>query len=220
MASLVRLTSLLMKPAHSAALARGTTAPVAFLPFIKLIEDPYQDVLGQTLKLADSYSFIFVRSGTGKEYQTAAHEHLHAAVRGLPGAFEEGFCRHSLERAGVESGELESFFAHDDQTVRLNLASIGYPHLLVLALSQAFGDKEIESAFFTGDTAPLDEKVKRAAGSSLVELDAHFRDGSLHGAASALAGLRSALGQALSAKVIGFIERLEGIVAGNDNALR
>ena len=180
--------------------------PIAYLPFIKMSEDPFSEILGQTLKLNDKKNFITVKSGTGKELPTAMHEHLHAAVRGLPGVFEEGFCRHSLQSRGIEPDEMPVLAAHEREMIRANFSGIYYPNLLVNILAQAVGPKQVEDIFFSRDTSELDAFLRRVSGRGLAEMDRAFRQSLPEPAIDIVRTLGEAFGKALSNEMKKVIE--------------
>lgn len=187
-------------PSYGEAMERAAEAPVAYLPLIKVSEDPFSEILGQTMKLKEG-SLISVKTGTGRELPTTMHESLHAAVRGLPGAFEEGFCRHALQSRKMEEDEMAILPTHDPATLRVNLAGIYYPNLLVNILAESAGSGLIERAFFGCDVTELDAFLRRAAGIGMEELDRPFSHNDPDGAARNVEALAKAFGGALSARL-------------------
>ncbi len=201
-----RLTLLDRFPSYQRALENAAEAPVAYLPLIKLSEDPFSEILGQTLKLSADRSLITVKSGTGHELPTTMHETLHAAVRGLPGVFEEGFCRQALQGRGLEEDEMRTLLGHDPATLRANLAGIYYPNLLVNILSEVVGNEQVERAFFTADIASLDAFLDRAAGLGMGDLERPFRTNDHLGAAMNVEALWKAFGNGISARLKAAVE--------------
>jgi hypothetical protein len=179
-------------PGHGAPIERGLLAPAALLPFIKLHEDPFSEILGQTLKLAPERSLVMVRSGSGRELPTLMHERLHASVRNLPGVFEEGFCRYALQSRGLDEDELLLLPGRDRDTIRWNFAPIYYPNLLVAMLSQGVGERKTERSFFGEDAGAL-RLMARLSGKEAGELERIFRKGLHAEAASVVMKLRDAL---------------------------
>lgn len=196
-----------MFPEHAGRLDKAIDAPMAFLPFIKLSEDPFSDILGQTMKLGPERSLIAVRSGTGRELPTAMHENLHAAVRGLPGVFEEGFCRYALQSRGIEPDEMASLASHDDATVRANFGGIFYPNILVNILAQAIGDRKVTGFFFMEGTAGLEEFLRKA-GKSVEDIERPFQRNDHLGAIAVVKDLGSALAEGLSGQLRSVIDRV------------
>ncbi|MEW6721712.1 MAG: hypothetical protein AB1324_00455 [Candidatus Micrarchaeota archaeon] len=201
---------------HADALCPAMDTPAAFLPFIKFYEDFLSDILGQTMKYDDGRQpMVFVKSGSGRELSTFMHESLHASVRGLPPAFEEGFCRHSLQVLGHDQDELGGLLAHDEEVIRANLAGIYYPNILVRMLSEAFGEKAVRDAFFKMDVSKIDARLGMHARTNLAALDLPYLSGSSAGASKSLAGLADSLASGLSAGVREIISRVDSIVSGN-----
>ncbi len=192
-------------PEHAGHFDKAIDSPMAFLPFIKLSEDPFSDILGQTMKLGPEHSLIAVKSGTGRELPTAMHENLHAAVRGLPGAFEEGFCRYALQSRGIEPDEMISLHAHEDATIRANFGGIFYPNLLVNILAQALGDRKVTGMFFGEDGL---EAFLRKIGKSMEDVERPFHRNDHLGAIAVVRDLGAALGPSLSAGLKAVIERV------------
>ncbi|MEW6035930.1 MAG: hypothetical protein AB1529_04920 [Candidatus Micrarchaeota archaeon] len=185
-------------PEHAGSLQPVLDNPVAFLPFIRFSEDPTSEILGQTMKFDNKPPMIIIRSGTGRELATTMHEHLHAAVKGLPGAFEEGFCRYSLQAAGHESDEVPHILEYDEAAIRMSFAPIFYPNLLVNVLAQGFGEREVRKAFFKMDTSDIDGDLRVFLGKELAHFDAPFRSGSAADAIGFLDQLVSVLGSDLA----------------------
>lgn len=181
--------------------------PITYLPFIKISEDPFSEILGQTLKL-DKSSFIMVRYGSGKEHATTAHEYLHSISRDLEGAFEEGFIRYSLAKAAVDDDELSTFAVKDKDTIRCNLNSIYYPILLVNILSSEYGDSAVTDAFFKG-TSALSDATRLATGMDMKDLSQPFQSYYPKDALNTLKRLKASLNRSISEKIGSAIERIE-----------
>jgi hypothetical protein len=196
---------------HEERLAGIIDVPVSYLPFIKFLEDPAADVLGQTFKLGPK-SFLMVRSGSGRELDTTMHEYLHTIVRGLPVFFEEGFCRHALQARGVEDSDLKAVEAMDGEELRVNFAGIQYPALMVSMLSQAFGDKEVERAFFSQDLSPIESRLA-FAGLKFSEMDVPHKKNLTRESAEFAAKLKKTLQTHLSKEIIEFVEKIQRALA-------
>jgi hypothetical protein len=195
-------------PDHAGVLDKALKAPLAFLPFIRISEDPFGEVLGHTIKTGADSSLITVRSGSGRELPTSMHEHLHAAVRGLPGVFEEGFCRYALQIRGFEESEVLKMPALGAEAVRANFRAIYFPNLLVTMLAQAAGDRKVTEVFFGQDASELDAFLHRACGQGLADMDRAYRQGGADGAIAAVRALAGALGGAVSKQLHGIIDAL------------
>lgn len=198
-------------PAHAGKLKQSLASPVAFLPFIKFFEDPFSDVLGQTIKFDEGDSMIMIKSGSGKEIPTLMHEQLHASARGLPPVFEEGFCRYSLQSKGIDQNDVREMLDNDMEKVRYNFGGIYYPTLLVEMLSQLFGDEKIALAFFRAELADMDRTLKNDAGIGFSELDKPYKENVFRGSVKALAKLVEAFESGLSEQIKDTIRRLAGI---------
>ncbi|HSB47004.1 MAG TPA: hypothetical protein VLD37_03250 [Candidatus Bilamarchaeum sp.] len=196
-------------PEHSERLSGIIDVPANYLPFIKVLEDPSADVLGQTFKFGPK-SFMMVRSGSGRELDTAMHEYLHTISRGLPVFFEEGFCRHALQSRGVEDSDLKAVQSMEGDELRVNFAGIQYPALMVAMMSEAFGDKSVERAFFQQDLSPIENRLA-LAGLRFAEMDAPHRNNIPAEAAAFAIRLGKALETHLSAELKGFVERLSAL---------
>lgn len=162
-------------PAHHDVLLKITDVPVVYLPFIKVLEDPLVEVLGQTFKFGPRSSFTMVRAGSDKELETTAHEYLHTAVRGLHQFFEEGFCRHAMQSRGMEPSDLATVDRMSRDDLIINFAAIQYPALIVAMLSEGLGPKAVETAFFNGDTTALEKRLS-FSGLDFEKLNRPFRD--------------------------------------------
>jgi hypothetical protein len=209
-----RMNLLDLFPEHAGQLEKAMEVPAAFLPFIKMAEDPYTEVLGQTLKLDRERSLITIRSGTGKELPTSMHEHLHAAVRGLPGVFEEGFCRYALQSRGIEPDEMIVLAGHDREMIRANFSGIYYPNVLVNILAQAIGPKQVTDIFFSQDAGELDAFLRRMIGKGFAELELPFRANLPDQAITIVKSMGEAFGRGISNEM----KRVIDIVAAAGSA--
>jgi hypothetical protein len=199
-------------PEHEDRLAGIIDVPVSYLPFIKVLEDPAADVLGQTFKLGQK-SFMMVRSGSGREPDTTMHEYLHTVVRGLPVFFEEGFCRHALQSRGIEDSDLKAVGAMQGEELRVNFPGIQYPALMVAMLSQAFGDKEVERAFFSQDLSPIENRLA-FAGLRFTEMDAPHKKNLSREAVEFALKLKKALERHLSKELCSVVETIHAGISG------
>jgi hypothetical protein len=195
---------------HEERLAGIIDVPVCYLPFIKVLEDPTADVLGQTFKIGPK-SFMMVRSGSGRELDTTMHEYLHTIVRGLPVFFEEGFCRHALQVRGVEDSDLKAVEAMDGEGLRVNFAGIQYPALMVGMMAQAFGNKEIERAFFSQDLSQIEKRLA-IAGLKFGEMDDPHRKNLPEEASEFAMKMMKALRTHLSHETAEIVERIHGSI--------
>jgi hypothetical protein len=182
--------------------------PVVFLPFINFSENPFIEILGFTTKLDSERSIIVVKSGAGSEFLTTMHEYLHTSVRGLPGVFEEGYCRHSLECLGADKNRLSGVSAFDPDTIKKYFGEIFYPHLLVSLLAGGAGARAVSDAFFCRDFSRIADIVKVSAGRDIQEIDRPFQENSFRKVA-----LEKSLGELNKPSDDNFRETMEILLA-------
>ena len=204
-----RLTLFEHFPAHTNSLECIASVPVAFLPFIKLSEDPISSAFGYTMKFGGP-PLVIIQTGTGREFATIAHEHLHAVVNGLPHIFEEGFCRYSLYRAGIAETDLGTIFTQEANATRMNFSGVYYPILLVALLSQGFGDPIVEQAFFGCNVSELEKRTRQTIGKTFKEIDdaAHF----IENGARILLALKRTVESSLSDEIKIAVDRVSGVI--------